>query len=283
MSERRDHPMIPPGSGTPFTVSGRSAGYRPPPWRMRGRALALWYRLADPDEARRHVPRSVDMDPDPVVRARFWDLEHDAGAPVHDADRPADAVWTPIREAVVAFPVRYGAVEGDLPTYMYADDPIYIAMGRELMGWPVRGGEIELTGAPGSVAQPTSPTPGSPIVARLIRGGREVMRASVAVSGDVVRESRPAPPRWLAEKVIGHVDRPGAAIAQLVATGPAWIERRDRWAATGALAFGEAPGDELAMLAPREIVAAELWADLDLAIGWGEVLAELGDEVYDRG
>lgn len=275
--------MIPPGSGTPYTASGRSVGYRPPPWRMRGRALALWYRLADPDAARRHIPRSVEMDPDPVVRARFWDLEHDAGAPVHDADRPADAVWTPIREAVVAFPVRHGHVEGDLPTYMYADDPIYTAMGRELMGWPVRGGTIELEGAPGTVADPVPPDPGTTIAARLLRGGREVMRASVTTTGEVIREQRPAPPRWLAEKIIGRVDRPGLAVAQLVATGPAWIERRERWAGSGTLAFGDAPGDELAALAPREIVAAELWSGLDLAIGWGEVLAELGDEVFDRG
>jgi acetoacetate decarboxylase len=250
---------------------------------MRGRAIALWYRLADPDEARRHVPRSVAMEDDPIVRARFWDLEHDASAPVHDADRPAEHGWTAIREAVVAFPVRYRHVEGDLPTYMYADDPIYIAMGRELMGWPVRGGAIELDAALGTVADPRHPAAGDRVSARLVRNGQEVMRASLQMSGEVIREQRPTPPRWLAEKIIGRVDRPGLAVAQLVATGPAWIERRDRWAATGTLGFGGAPGDELAALAPREIVAAELWTHLDLAIGWGEVLTELGDEVFDRG
>lgn len=250
---------------------------------MRGRALALQFRLADPDEARRHVPPWVEMDPDPIVRARFWDLEHDAAGPALDDDRPEDAVWTPIREAVVAFPVRYGAVTGDLPTYMYADDPIYIAMGRELMGWPVRGATIEIEGAPGSVAEPGTPAAGTAIRARMLRGGREVMAATLTLSGAVARDHRPPPPRWLAEKVIGRVDGPGAAVAQLVATGPAWIERRDRWAGTGTLAFAAAPGDELTALAPREIVSAELWSDLDLAIGWGEVLAELGDEVYGPG
>ncbi len=274
---------IPPGSGTPLTASGRSVAYRPPPWRMRGRALALWYRLADPDQARRHVPRLVEMDADPVVRARFWDLRHDAAGPVHDEDRPAVLAWTPIREAVVAFPVRHGAVEGDLPTYMYADDPVYIAMGRELMGWPVRGGTIEFDDVDGTTAPGATFGPGVTIAARLVRGGREVMRASLTLTGGVVREQRPAPPRWLAEKVIGRVDGPGVAVAQLVATGPAQVERRDRWAATASLSFDETPGDELAALAPREIVAAELWSDMDLTIGWGEVLAELGEEVFDRG
>ena len=214
MAERGGEPRpvtrtIAPGSGTPFTASGRSIGYRPPPWRMRGRALALQFRLADPDEARRHVPPWVEMDADPIVRARFWDLEHDAAGPALDDDRPADAVWTPIREAVVAFPVRYGAVTGDLPTYMYADDPIYIAMGRELMGWPVRGATIEIEGAPGSVAEPGTPAAGTAIRARMLRGGREVMAATLTLSGAVARDHRPPPPRWLAEKVIGRVDGPG--------------------------------------------------------------------------
>ena len=79
------------------------------------------------------------------------------------------------------------------------------------------------------------------------------MAATLTLTGEVVRDHRPPPPRWLAEKVIGRVDGPGAAIAQLVATGPAWIERRDRWAGTGTLAFGAAPADELIALAPREI------------------------------
>src|SRR5687768_10300236 len=66
------------GSGAPITSRGRTAAYAPPPWRMRGRTLALWYRLVEPDEARRHVPSVLEMDDDPVVRARFWDMEHDA-------------------------------------------------------------------------------------------------------------------------------------------------------------------------------------------------------------
>jgi acetoacetate decarboxylase len=270
--------LIQPGSGTPFTGSGRSIGYRPPPWGMRGRALALWFRLADPDEARRHVPPGVEMDEDPIVRARFWDLEHDAAGPATDDDRDPAHVWTAIREAVVAFPVRYGAVAGDLPTYMYADDAIYIAMGRELMGWPVRDATIEMDPTPAG-----GPHAGMTVHARMLRGGAEVMAASLTLTGEPTTEHLPPPPRWLAEKVIGHVDRPGAAIAQLVATGPERIDRRDTWAATGTVSFGAGARDELTLLAPREIVKAEYWSGLRLSIGWGEVLAELGDGVYRRG
>ena len=278
MSERGGTGPIRPGSGTPFTASGRSIGYRPPPWGMRGRALALWYRLAHPEEARRHVPPSVEMDDDPIVRARFWDLEHDAAGPAADADRPEGNAWTPIREAVVAFPVRYGDVAGALPTYMYADDFSYTAMGRELMGWPVRDAVIDI-----DAEREEGPAAGMTVRARMSRAGVEVMTATVTLTGAPATERLPTPPRWLAEKVIGRVEGPGAAVAQLVATGPERIERRDIWPATGTLAFGSAPGDELIRLAPREIVKAEYWTSLVLSVGWGEVLAELGDGVYQRG
>ncbi len=82
-------------------------------------------------------------------------------------------------------------------------------------------------------------------------------------------------------KVIADVGTPRAAIAQLVATGPERIHHRDIWEATGTLSFGEGATDELHCLAPREIVAAQYWANVDLTIGWGTVLEELGDGVWD--
>ncbi|MFN8619144.1 MAG: acetoacetate decarboxylase family protein [Chloroflexota bacterium] len=276
MSEQRRPSPIRPGSGIPYTASGRSIGYRPPPWGMRGRTLAVWYRLADPDEARRHLPPGVEIDPDPLVRVRFWDLEHDAAGPALDEDRTE--VWTPIREAVVAFPVRYGGISADLPAYMYADDPIYIAMGRELMGWPVRGAVIELDPEPAG-----GPHAGMQVHARMLRGDIAVMEATLTVEGSPTRDVLPPPPRWLAEKVIGRVDGPGVAISQLVSTGPERIDHRDVWPASATLTFREAPRDELTVLAPREIVKAEYWADVAISVGWGEVLAELGDTVHDRG
>jgi acetoacetate decarboxylase len=240
---------------------------------MRGRTLALWFRLADPDEARRHVPRLLAMDDDPVVRARFWDMSHDAAGPADDPSRPE--AWRSFREAVVAFPVRHGDIAGDYPAYMYADDFVYTAFGRELMGWPVRDGDITVDEEPraGLVA-------GTRVAARLVRDGHEVMRADVTLHDQATREHDPPPPVWLAVKVVGHVDRPGAAISQLVATGPERVTRRDVWGATGSLSFGEGVGDELHYLTPREVVNAQYWANVELSVGWGRVLAELGEAVW---
>lgn len=263
-----------PGSGMPITARGRSAAYAPPPWRMRGRTLALWFRLADPDEARRHVPAVVEMDEDPIVRARFWDMEHDAVPIDGGGERP----WRRFREAVVAFPVRYRDVVGDYPTYMYGDDFTYALFGREVMGWPVRDGTISMDDEP-----PGGPGAGVRMSGQLDRDGHTVMRAEITLTGDEVAVDDAPPPRWLATKVITDVAGPTAAISQLVATGPERIHERRIWTAEGQLSFGEAPGDELHHLAPREIVGAQYWSGVRLTIGWGEVLAELGGSVWGDG
>lgn len=256
-----------PGSGTPFTTRGRSIAYAPPPWNMKGRTVALWYRLTDPDEARRHVPAPLSLERDPLVRARFWDMHHDA-VPGLDGGEPC---WTPFREAVVAFPVRFGDVEGDYPTYMYADDPVYIAFGREVMGWPVRDGSIDFEEGDGRV-----PSAGHALSARLVRGGVAIMRASLELTGRRVEVDDSEPPRWLSHKCIPHVSHPGAALSQLVVTGPERIHHRVVWEARASLSFAESPTDELHFLAPREIVSAQLWTDVRLTVGWGRVLRDLG-------
>jgi acetoacetate decarboxylase len=262
---------IAPGSGTPLTASGRSIAYGPAPWRMRGRTLALWYRLADPDEARRHVPPTVVMEDDPVVRARFWDMQHDGLG-----ERAADGSgWTTFREAVVAFPVSHGTTSGDYPTYMYGDDFAYNVFGREVMGWPVRDGEIEVDPVP-----PSGPAAGLTVTGVMTRGGRELMRATLRLTGEHEVDEDIAPPVWLATKVIPDATGPRVAVAQLLATGPERLHHRVRWTADATLSMGEAPGDELHRLAPREIVRAEYWADVSLTIGWGRVLDELDSSVW---
>lgn len=256
-----------PGSGTPLTSRGRAIAYGPPPWRMRGRTFAVQYRLACPEEARRHVPRGMVMDDDPIVRARFWDLEHDALG-VLGGGRP---LWRSFREAVIAFPVSVDGVSGDYPTYMYADDFVYTAMGREVMGWPVRDGEIPVDPEPS-----TGLGAGVRMGARLVRDGRELMRMELRLAGPSTHLVDEEPPRWLASKVVPDAEGPRAAIAQLVATGPQAMHERTVWEAEATLVTGEGAGDELHHLAPREIVRAEYWSGVDLTIGWGTVLADLG-------
>ena len=109
------------------------------------------------------------------------------------------------------------------------------------------------------------------------------MSAEIMLTGEELTVDDSTPPRWLAVKVIPDVGGPTAAVAQLVATGPERIHGRRIWSAEGRLSFAESPDDELHYLAPREIVQAQYWSDVRLTIGWGQVLAELGESVWDDG
>lgn len=259
-----------PRSGGPLTTRGISVAYGPPPWNMRGRTLSLRYRLADPDEARRHVPAGIDMDEDPLVRARIWDMEHDG------LTRPGGPVrWTRFREVVVAFPVHVAGMDADYPTYMYADEFSYITMGREVMGWPVRDARIEV--APEPVGGLHA---GTVITGRGWRGDDEIMRIELTLDGDHERTSDDHPGRWISTKVIPDIERPFAALAQLVWSGPRRIERRDLWSATATLAYPPTGTEELHHLAPREVVHAEYWADQVMVVGDGGVIADLGDDPW---
>lgn len=259
------------GYGPPRTARGRSQAYGPPPWHMAGRTLALWFRLADPDEARRHVPASLAMEADPIVRARLWDLVHDAGSGADLQDDPSGAT-APIRvaEAVVAFPVSFGPVSGDYTAHMYANDPVYTAFGREVMGWPLRAGDVTLSPAPdGDLGA------GTRLSGRLERDGDALMEAALTLVEPLPDTERPTEmPRWLSWKAVPRVDGPGDALRQLVQTGPARIEWGPIWRARGELSFGSGPSDELEFLQPREVVAAHYWSHVDLSVGYGHVLAE---------
>ena len=256
------------GYGSPRTERGRAQAYGPPPWRLAGRGLALWFRLADPAEARRHVPAMLEMDDDPIVRARFWDLAHDAGLPERLA--PGDDLPLRVAEAVVAFPVSYAGTSGDFTAHMYADDPVYTAFGREVMGWPLRPGTVVMSpGLPAGLER------GSTVSARLERDGGVLMSAGLTLTAPIPVRERPIDlPRWLTLKLVPRADGSGDVVRQLLQTGPERVEWGPMWAAEGELRFMDGPNDELAFLAPREIVAAQFWSAVDLSIGYGRILAD---------
>ncbi|HYM83399.1 MAG TPA: acetoacetate decarboxylase family protein [Candidatus Dormibacteraeota bacterium] len=251
---------------TPRTRRGMSAAYGPVPWHMTGRALAIWFRSADPAEAARHIPDRCELDADPILRARFWDLRHDGGW----GARAEDASGSPslaLREAVVAFPVSCAGLRADLPAHMYADEPTYVAFGREVMGWPLRGGAIDVDAEPAAGL-----SAGTRISGSLERAGRMIMRASLTLRGPQ-RVAADAPlPRWIGQRVIPDVDGQSADPPDLIETGPSRFRLGAVWTADATLEFAPGPFDELEFLRPAEIVRAEYWVGLDLTIGPGRIL-----------
>jgi hypothetical protein len=284
--------------GMPHTRRGLAAAYGPLPWQMIARTLAVWYRLADPAEAHRHSHPSLQIDADPVVRARFWDIRHDAGRAglTHPPGPPAAKGSRPprdfveLREAAIGFPVRFGPEHGDDTVYMFATDPAYTAFGREMMGWPVVHGDVFVVGGqPGAAngqevlstwVTPQSvegqywvePEAGEQFSGTLVHRGHKLMEMKVEVSAPVGPEDMHRPgPQWITHRYLPDVSGT-STVDQLILTAPTRVAWGSIWRAKGQLEFFEAPGSELHYLAPREIVAAEYWCNLRLELGTGRIL-----------
>jgi acetoacetate decarboxylase len=196
----------------------------------------------------------------------MWDLRHNG-----DASRASDsaAPVTPIREAVIAIPVHFAAQQADYLSVMYADEPVYVAFGREVMGWPLHHARVTIT-SPGEA----SVVAGTQISATAGVGGQPLVSVALTLTGAVTADSPGAPlPRWVSVKTIPRVDTPGEAVRELTLTGPSAFSRGGIHVADADLEIAHLAG--LDWLQPREVVDAALWSDIEVTIGYGRVLADL--------
>ncbi len=244
--------------------------YGLPPWHMAGRAIAVWLRLANPGAIRPRLPAIVDLSEDPVVRLRLWDLAHDAG--YGQTATLTHPEMTAFKEVALAFPVSYGGLMGDFTKYIYADDPTYTAFGREVMGWPVRNGKI-MVGRP----WPGTPlTPKQQFTGYLERNGSRLVSVVLTLREPLPRPEYPTGlPVWLSAKSIPDAAGAAPVLNQLVRSGPTAIHWGEIWNATATVTFESTATDDLSFVEPFTVVAAQYWADLDLTIGPGKVLAEI--------
>ena len=198
----------------------------------------------------------------------MWDLRHngDASRASHSAE-----VAIPIREAVIAIPVRFGAQKADYLSVMYADEPVYVAFGREMMGWPLHQARVTVTSSEGG---PT--VSGTKISATAILGQRSLVSVNLTLTGSVTTDDPGLPlPRWMSVKSIPRVDKPGEVVRELTLTGPSAFSRGGVHPAVASLDISSGSG--LDWLQPREVVDAALWSDINVMIGYGQILADLGN------
>ena len=79
-------------------------------------------------------------------------------------------------------------------------------------------------------------------------------------------------PQWITQKLIPSVEEGPASLNQTVWTAPSEAAMGDAWEASATLDMYEAPGHELHYLRPREIVSARYWGNIQITIGFGQVL-----------
>ncbi len=249
----------------PRTERGRASAYGPAPWHLSGRVLTIWYRLVDPDEARRQIPLPLEVPDDPLCRARFYELSMDAGYGDEIANlNPEQAQFF---EAVIAIECSYQGVTGDCSVHMYSDNSTYIAWGREAIGWPLKQGKISLS----KPWKPHQLDAGVRITGKLERFGSQLMSATIELS-EPKSVNTAALPSWFSHKLIPAVEGGQPDVNQLILAGPSRMHIGTVWEAHGHLELYEGLGEELHFLRPAEIVSADYVPFVDLMVGHGKVL-----------
>ena len=157
----------------PRTARGIASAYGRAPWHLSGRVFTIWYRLADPVEARQQIAPPLEVPDNPLCRARFYELNMDAG--YGDDLIARNPEQSKFFEAVVAIECSYQGVQGDYSVHMYSDNFTYITWAREVIGWPLKQGKI-------SMSQPWNPVAlesGVSIAGTLERHGERLMAGTV--------------------------------------------------------------------------------------------------------
>lgn len=255
------------GYGMPHTARGRASAYGPAPWHLSGRVFTVWYYLADPGEARRHIAPPLELPPNPRCRARFYELIMDAGQ--GDGLISANPEQSLFYEAVIAIECSYKELHGDYSVHMYSDNVTYISWSREVVGWPLKMGHVVMT----KPWKPHQLERGVAITSVLDRFGTQLMKASITLTEPIPASERPiALPNWFTYKIIPGIEGTEPDVCQLVVAGPSRMHIGEVWKGTGTLELGEGFNDELHFLRPGEIISADYVPYVDLTVGHGKIL-----------
>jgi len=160
---------------------------------------------------------------------------------------PAVTGLGPHNFTMPCIPVRYGDFSGQFVPYVYTSTDASLAGYREGQGWPAVLGDTKLT----------SNSKGY-IKARVVRNGREVMRASASVAGDKITSLDFLP--IILYKEIPNIDGTDCDVAYFM-TSTSRLTNRDFRAGTGALSFSDS-SEPISRLAPLKITTA-LYGTLD--------------------
>jgi hypothetical protein len=116
-----------------------------PPWLLSGTCVTAWFE-SDAQAANDLMSPSFEVLMGSVgvpTRFRFYDIEFQ---PRDGSDEYRTRMSGRFREAVIAFKGSIAGHTGEYSAYMWSDDEVYTAWGREVFGWPLVRGRIDLDG-----------------------------------------------------------------------------------------------------------------------------------------
>src|SRR5438132_243986 len=202
--------------------------YGPPPYRYTDDIVLMIVYEADEAAIREVLPCELEPLPGNTVAMCFFLCPKVTSIGPHNFTMPC-------------IPVRYGDYVGQFVPYLYTSTDASLACYREGQGWPAVLGQTEITEAQGRVR------------ARVVRNGREVMRATAAVGGDAITALDFAP--IILYKEIPSIDGRRCDDAYFV-TSTSKLTNLQFRAGTGELSFPDAGDDPIARLRPLRVTSA---------------------------
>jgi acetoacetate decarboxylase len=253
----------------PLTPEGRAALVPPPPWHYSGDLLTIEYRT-DPARVASLLPEGVlPAAEDPGAVAILW---ADWQSCSDGLEELLDPVRSQYRECFVVVRCQRGGQHYSRCVFIWVDTDFALARGW-YQGYPKKLGAIHAT-RPVTVGR-AGPrlAPGGRFGATLSANGRRLAEGRLTLtepsaSGGFVNAHPMLHTRWLPSIEKGAPP----ALDELVTLRSRDLDLGPVWTGRAELALFEAPGEELAALAPREMIAG-YWRSVAMTFDGGTRLA----------
>lgn len=236
------------GYSLPFSPTGRSSLVPPPPWHFSGEVLLVEYR-ADPEAVRSFLPRELARSaPDGLAAAIFGDWQSCS----EDGSELLDPVRSQYHEFYIALACQLGDEAVARCPFCWVDKDFSLVRGL-IQGYPKKIGSIAMT----RVFSVGSATPGlaagSRLAGTLAAGDRRLVESRVTLE-----HPAEAPALMLAPLIHTRYfpawDPSLPGTEELVMGGSSAQSVADVWSGSAELEFFESPTDDLALLAPLEVL-----------------------------
>ena len=208
--------------------------YGLPPYQYTDDVVLMIVYESEEASIREVLPRELEPMPGNVVVMCFFLCPEVTGIGAHNFTMPC-------------IPVRYGDYAGQFVPYLYTSTDASLACYREGQGWPAVLGQTELTEARGHVR------------GRVIRNGREIIRAEAQVGGETITSLDFLP--IILYKEIPGIDGQTCDDAYFL-TSTSLLTNLNFKAGSGELSFPDPGDDPVARLKPVRITSA-LYGTLD--------------------
>jgi acetoacetate decarboxylase len=232
---------------TAYSIPLCAPSYGPTPYRYRGCPQTLVPFRTTPGVTRALVPEPLVPNPDHLMFLMIGEMRSDE--------------FGTNREAFLAVPASFGALEGNYAVALFLDDDAALASGREVWGWPKKAARFSVAEEDGVVMATAS------------RDGVDIIRARLEIAGPAEPEDLRLNPTWFNLKLIPSIvpdARPD--VMQITATTLEDVGVSDARRGEASLAFANAASAPLADLVEISEVLGGVRFVLDCDLVLGEVI-----------